>query len=136
MSMHEIVVSFFLLVGVFFILTGTIGLLRLPDFYNRIHAPTKATTLGVSSIILGAIIYFYGLLPDAGFKEILAIVFIFLTTPVGAHMLAKAAYHSKIELWKGTIVDERAGKRVIGEEKLPRDEVLEKVEEKRSPEQS
>ncbi len=132
MSMHEIIVGFFLIVGIFFIITGTVGLLRLPDFYNRIHAPTKATTLGVSSIILGAVIHFYGILPDAGFKELLAIVFIFLTAPVGAHMLAKAAYHSKIELWEGTIVDERAGKKVIGEDVLPRDEKLEKEEEERT----
>lgn len=134
MSIHEIIVSIFLLVGIFFIITGTVGLLRLPDFYNRIHAPTKATTLGVSSVILGAVIYFYGIIPDAGFKELLAIVFLFLTAPVGAHMLAKAAYHSKIKLWDGTIVDERAGKRVIGEDKLPREEELAKEEQKRQPE--
>lgn len=133
MSMNEIIVGFFLIFGIFFIVTGTVGLLRLPDFYNRIHAPTKATTLGVSSIILGAVIHFYGVLPDAGFKELLAILFIFLTAPVGAHMLAKAAYHSRIKLWKGTIVDERAGKRVIGDEILPREEKLQKEEEKRSP---
>jgi|GEM_PF-257358 len=133
MSINDIIVSFFLVVGIFFIITGTVGLLRLPDFYNRIHAPTKATTLGVSSIILGAIIHFYGVLPDAGFKELLAIVFIFLTAPVGAHMLAKAAYHSKVKIWKHTIIDERAGKRVIGEELLPREEVLEQKEEERSP---
>ncbi len=132
MTLQEIIVGFFLIVGIFFIITGTVGLLRLPDFYNRIHAPTKATTLGVSSIILGAVIHFYGILPDAGFKELLAIVFIFLTAPVGAHMLAKAAYHSKIKLWEGTIVDERAGKKVIGEDVLPRDEKLEKKEEERT----
>lgn len=134
MTFNEIIVSFFLLVGIFFVITGTVGLLRLPDFYNRIHAPTKATTLGVSSIILGAVIHFYGVLPDAGFKELLAIVFIFLTAPVGAHMLAKAAYHSKIALWKGTIIDERAGKNVIGEDKLPREEKLADKEEERSSE--
>jgi multicomponent Na+:H+ antiporter subunit G len=126
------IVGFFLIFGSFFIVTGTVGLLRLPDLYNRIHAPTKATTLGVSSIILGAVIHFYGILPYAGFKELLAILFIFLTAPVGAHMLAKAAYHSKIKLWKGTVVDERAGKRVIGEDMLPREEKLQKEEEERS----
>jgi len=132
MSVHEIIVSFFLLVGIFFIVTGTVGLLRLPDLYNRIHAPTKATTLGVSSIILGAVIHFYGILPDAGFKELLAIVFIFLTAPVGAHMLAKAAYHSKIPLWKNTIVDERAGKHVIGQDVMPEEKELEQEEDERT----
>ncbi len=134
MNLQEIIVAFFLLFGIFFIITGTVGLLRLPDFYNRIHAPTKATTLGVSSTILGAVIHFYGFPPADGFKELLAILFIFLTAPVGAHMLAKAAYHSKIDLWKDTIVDERAGKRVIGEEKMPSEEKLEKEEEERTPE--
>lgn len=132
MTVHEIIVAFFLLVGIFFILTGTVGLLRLPDLYNRMHAPTKATTLGVSSTILGAVIYFHGVLPSAGFKELLAIVFIFLTAPVAAHMLAKAAYHSNVPLWKGTIVDERSGKNVIGEDLIKREEVLEKEEEERS----
>jgi multicomponent Na+:H+ antiporter subunit G len=128
MNGTEIITGIFLIVGIFFILTGTVGLLRLPDLYNRMHAPTKATTLGVSSVILGAVVHFYGILPDAGFKELLAIVFIFLTAPVSAHMLAKAAYHANIPLWEGTIVDERAGKSVIGEDMLPREEELEKKE--------
>jgi monovalent cation/proton antiporter MnhG/PhaG subunit len=134
MSFNEIIVSFFLILGTFFIITGTVGLLRLPDLYNRMHAPTKATTLGVSSIILAAVVHFYGVLPQAGFKELLAIVFIFLTAPVSAHMLAKAAYHAKIPLWKHSIIDERSGKRVIGDDMLPADEELAKEEKEREDE--
>jgi multicomponent Na+:H+ antiporter subunit G len=112
----DILVMVLLINGIFFIMTGTIGLLRLPDVYNRMHAPTKATTLGVSSIILAAIGHSYGPFPLEGLKEILAVIFLFLTMPVGGHMLAKAAYHSKIKLWEKSIIDERAGKKVIGGE--------------------
>ncbi len=118
MNLTEILVVFLLVNGIFFVLTGTVGLIRLPDLYNRMHAPTKATTLGVSSIILASIVHFYGPFPLEGLKEILAITFLFMTMPVGGHMLAKAAYHSKIKLWKGSVIDERAGKHVIGGEDI------------------
>lgn len=114
MTFNEIFVAFFLLVGIFFILTGTAGLIRLPDLYNRMHAPTKATTLGVSSIILAAVIHFHGIILLGGFKELLAILFLFLTAPVGAHLLVKAAYHLKVTLCEKSICDERREKIVIG----------------------
>ena len=76
-------------VGSFFLLVGTIGLLRLPDVYNRMHATSKASTLGASSIFLSAVAYFGP--QDAGLTALVGIVFLFLTAPTGAHMISRAA---------------------------------------------
>lgn len=85
----EIAVSALLLVGSLFILVGAIGLARLPDFFMRLHAPTKATTLGVGGMLLASMVY----LLDEGLslRELLVTLFLFVTAPVSAHLLAKAA---------------------------------------------
>ena len=88
------VTAFFLLLGAGFALVGSIGLARLPDIYTRLHGPTKATTLGVGSILLGSILYFstrHGL----SLHEILVSLFLFLTAPVSAHLLSRAALHRR-----------------------------------------
>ena len=84
------VVGALLVVGVFFLLVGTIGLLRLPDVYNRMHATSKATTLGAASLFLAGFAY-YG--PEgAGLTSLVGIVFLFLTAPTGAHVISRAAH--------------------------------------------
>jgi multicomponent K+:H+ antiporter subunit G len=85
----EIVVSVLLLVGGFFTLVGAIGLVRLPDFFMRLHAPTKATTLGVGGMLLASIVWSLG--GDPSLKELLITLFLFVTAPVSAHLLARAA---------------------------------------------
>ncbi|MFB6149867.1 MAG: monovalent cation/H(+) antiporter subunit G [Halobacteriales archaeon] len=76
--------------GSFFLLVGTVGLLRLPDVYNRLHATSKATTLGAASIFLAGVAY-YG--PSGpGLTSLVGIVFLFLTAPTGAHMISRAAH--------------------------------------------
>jgi multicomponent K+:H+ antiporter subunit G len=93
--MLEIVISFFLLVGAFFILVGAIGLARLPDFFMRLHAPTKASTLGVGGVLLASMAY---AMNDAFLiHELIITIFIFLTAPVGAHLLAQAALRLKLK---------------------------------------
>ncbi len=87
--MGEIVVCAFLLVGSFFVLVGAIGLARLPDFFMRLHAPTKATTLGVGGVLLASMTHFL-LLGEPGARELLITLFLFVTAPVSAHMLARA----------------------------------------------
>ena len=82
--------AFFLLLGAGFALIGSIGLARLPDIFTRLHGPTKATTLGVGSILIGSILYFsvrYGL----SLHELLISIFLFITAPVSAHLIARAA---------------------------------------------
>jgi len=91
--MMEAVVSLLLVFGAAFTLVGSIGLVRLPDFYARLHAPTKATTLGVGSLALASILW----LPAHGttLSELLIPAFLYLTAPVAAHLLAKAALHRR-----------------------------------------
>lgn len=89
-----------ILIGVIFDLLGCIGLVRLPDVYNRLQAATKCVTLGTCFILFGTFL-------AAGFlaKSILAIIFVILSSPTAAHAIAHAAHRSKIKLWEKSIVD-------------------------------
>jgi multicomponent K+:H+ antiporter subunit G len=95
--MAEIVVSLFLVVGAFFALVGSIGLVRLPDFYSRLHGPTKATTLGVGGMLAASAVHFSTATGAPSLHEILVLLFLFMTAPVSAHLLAKAAIHLRVD---------------------------------------
>ncbi|MCB4823352.1 Na+/H+ antiporter subunit G [Roseicella aerolata] len=87
----EILVSLLILVGGAFALLGSVGLARLPDFFMRLHGPTKATTLGVGSVVLAALVH-GGLGEEGGgLRELAITLFLFITAPVTAHLLSKAA---------------------------------------------
>ena len=88
----EAAISFFLAAGGLFGLIGAIGLVRLPDFFSRLHAPTKATTLGLSSMLLASMLHF-ALSGTPGVRELLIVLFLFVSAPVSAHLLARAASH-------------------------------------------
>lgn len=92
-QLAEYTICFLLLLGGAFTLIGAIGLARLPDFFTRLHGPTKATTLGVGAIMLSSVIYFSSQGESIGISEILITVFLFMTAPVSANILAKAAMH-------------------------------------------
>ncbi len=92
----ELLVAFFLLVGASFALIGSVGLARLPDFFTRLHGPTKATTLGVGGMLAASLLYFTGRTDQLSLHEILVGLFLFITAPVSAHLLAKAALHLKV----------------------------------------
>lgn len=101
--MSEIVLvigKIFIMVGLAFDLLGCIGLVRLPDVYNRLQASTKCVTLGTCFILFGTF-----LLSDFLWKSILAIVFIVMSSPTGAHAIAHAAHRSGIKLWEKSVVD-------------------------------
>ena len=83
-----------------------IGLLRLPDVYNRLQAATKCITLGTCSILFGMFLIVG--FTAAGTKALLCIIFLLLTSPVAAHALARAAHISGIKLWEGSVVDKYA----------------------------
>jgi multicomponent Na+:H+ antiporter subunit G len=89
--------------GVVFDLFGCIGLVRFPDVYNRLQASTKCVTLGTFSIMLG--IFLVSGFTSTGVKALLCGAFILISSPVAAHALAKGAYRSGVNLWKGSIVD-------------------------------
>ena len=91
--MLEVVEAVALLIGAFFVLVGSIGLLRLPNFFARLHAPTKATTLGLGAVLAASMVYFSAQRGQVSLHEFLVVVFLFLTAPVSAYMLAKAGRH-------------------------------------------
>ncbi|WP_276300885.1 monovalent cation/H(+) antiporter subunit G [Halorussus lipolyticus] len=96
-EIHQLVVAALVVVGSFFLLVGTVGLLRLPDVYNRMHATSKATTLGASSLLLAGFVY-YG--PQgAGLTSLVGIVFLFLTAPTGAHLISRSAQKMGVPLF-------------------------------------
>ncbi len=98
----EYAIAFLLLIGGTFTLIGAIGLARLPDFFTRLHGPTKATTLGVGAIMLSSVIYFSARGEGIGISEVLITVFLFMTAPVSANILAKAAMHIGVKTMDGT----------------------------------
>lgn len=87
----EAVTTALVLVGAGFALVGSIGLVRLPDFFSRLHGPTKATTLGVGSIVLASLIHNTAATGSLSLRELAISLFLFITAPVSAHMLSKAA---------------------------------------------
>ncbi|MEO8023594.1 MAG: Na+/H+ antiporter subunit G [Polaromonas sp.] len=84
-----------LLVAAFFLLVGAVGLVRLPDFFMRIHAPTKASTLGVGGILLASMMV-SAAQGRIGFAELLITLFVFVTAPVSANVMAQAALHLRV----------------------------------------
>ena len=96
MNWLELVLSLLILLGAVFTFVGSLGLARLPDFYTRLHAPTKATTLGVGSLLIASALYFSTRAEGVSLHEILITLFLFITAPVSAHLLAKAALHKRL----------------------------------------
>ncbi len=91
--MLEVVLSFLILTGAVFTFIGSLGLARLRDFYTRLHGPTKATTLGVGSLLIASALFFGTRGEGVSLHEVLVTLFLFITAPVSAHLLAKAALH-------------------------------------------
>lgn len=89
----EGLLALLVLAGAGFTLIGALGLARLSDFYTRLHGPTKATTLGVGCLLIASSLYFSVTGEGLSLHEILISLFLFITAPVSAHLLAKAALH-------------------------------------------
>ncbi|WP_280768544.1 monovalent cation/H(+) antiporter subunit G [Salipaludibacillus daqingensis] len=106
--MIEIVISILLLTGGSLSILGAIGLIRFPDVYGRLHAATKSATLGVISVIFGVFLYFLFIEGMFVGKLLLTIVFLFLTAPVAAFMIARSAYNVNVKMWDKSIQDDLA----------------------------
>jgi len=106
--MSDWVMGALLVIGAGFLLLASIGIVRMPDLYSRIQAATKAATLGVGCIILGLAIHFVDL--GITVRALLVIAFLFLTQPVAAHVIGRAAYFVGVPLWENTIMDELRGR--------------------------
>lgn len=94
----NIMAIIFTLIGIFFFIVGTVGILRLPDFYCRTHAATKCDTLGAGSILLAVAVY--ERFSFNAFKALLLVALVLLTSPTAGHAIARAAYRRGLVVWK------------------------------------
>jgi len=93
----NLIIILLLLAGTFFIFSSALGLIRFPGVFTRLHAATKAPTLGIISILLATFFFLYGSHQLVSGKLLLAIFFIMLSSPVGGHMLSRAAHKSGVK---------------------------------------
>jgi multicomponent Na+:H+ antiporter subunit G len=105
--MSDVVSAVLIVVGGAFMLLAGVGVVRMPDLFMRMQAATKAATLGAGCMLLAVAVHFGDL--SVTTRALLVIAFIFLTAPVAAHMVARAAYSAGTPLWEGTIADELRG---------------------------
>ncbi|WP_009032440.1 monovalent cation/H(+) antiporter subunit G [Indibacter alkaliphilus] len=105
--MNEIIIMIMLTLGSLFILSTAVAMLRKPDVYLRINITTKTATLGLGLILLSSAIYFWDY--SVTTRVIAIILFIFLTAPIGGHMLMRSAYLTKTKKWEGMKVDDLEG---------------------------
>jgi multicomponent Na+:H+ antiporter subunit G len=102
--MSEAVGAVLLIAGGFFVLVAALGVLRLPDAFMRMHAATKAGTLGAGLVLVAAAVVFGEL--AVAVKGIVVFLFLLLTAPVAAHVLGRAAYYDRVTLWDRTHHDD------------------------------
>jgi multicomponent K+:H+ antiporter subunit G len=93
----DIILAALVVIGAIFILLGLVALMKLPDFSMRLHGPKKATTLGTGAILIASGISFSGHVDGISLHEILITGFLFITAPLSAHLMAKAALHLKLK---------------------------------------
>lgn len=105
--MNEIVCAACMILGTFFSLIASIGLVRFPDLYLRMAAGTKAGTLGAGLNLLAVAAYYNNI--EVTTKVIAAILFFIITAPVGAHMIGRAAYLTGVKLWSKSVRDDLKG---------------------------
>lgn len=91
----QLPIAVLLVIGGAFSLIGAIGMTRFPDFFMRLHAPTKATTLGVGSVLVASMAASWAQ-GRVGVHELLIALFLFITAPVSANLMAKAALHLRL----------------------------------------
>lgn len=116
----EMVVAALIVLGALFVFLGSIGLARLPDFLTRLHGPTKATTIGVGAILLASAIFFSGSESTAvSLHELAILLFLFITAPITAHLLAKAGLHRQARSAMRAAGDDEAADRGMTRESAP-----------------
>lgn len=106
--MNDLVTAVLLLVGASFLLLASVGIVRMPDVFSRMQAATKASTLGVTCILLAIAVHFNDL--GITMRALAASVFFLLTAPVTAHIVGRASYFLGVPLWEGTVRDELRGR--------------------------
>ncbi|MBQ7556543.1 MAG: monovalent cation/H(+) antiporter subunit G [Lachnospiraceae bacterium] len=114
----RIAVDVFIVIGLFFALAGTVGVIRMPDFFCRMQSSTNIATLGVLGVVIGGLIYAIGVLGDGGMAVKIAIIGIFniLANPIASHALMKGAYAHMKKPVDGLVTDQ------LGEDLVEEDE--------------
>lgn len=109
-----------MLAGTAFMLIAAFGLVRMPDLLMRMHAGTKAGTLG-AGLVLAAVGVHYGELTVA-IRAAVTVLFLVLTAPIAAHVIGRAGYRSGVRLWQKTLTDELRDRQTLeGSEHTPAD---------------
>lgn len=106
--MSETIGALLLIAGGFFVLVAALGIVRLPDVFMRMHAATKAGTLGAGLVLVSAAVVFGEL--GVAVKGVVVFVFLLITAPVAAHVLGRAAYYDRAVLWDRTHHDDLRGR--------------------------
>jgi multicomponent Na+:H+ antiporter subunit G len=109
-SAHEIAAIVLAAIGVFFSLTGAIGILRMPDVYSRIQCSSKTITMGALPLLI-ALVIAQGPITTFGSRALIIAVLLLVVNPMASHALARAAYKTGVPMWRGAVVDEPAGDR-------------------------
>jgi multicomponent Na+:H+ antiporter subunit G len=107
-EIYEVIIGLFIIIGALISIVATIGAIRFPDVYTRNHAISKSTTLGVLTILLGALFYFMFFEGQFNSRIVLTMLFIFMTAPVSGHLIGRAAYNSGVKLAEQSVTDELA----------------------------
>ena len=104
MTIREAATVFLMVVGAVLMLLAALGVVRMPDVYSRMQSATKASTLGVGCTMFAVAVDFAELAITT--RVVLIVAFVFLTAPISAQMIGRAAYYVGVPLWKGTTLDE------------------------------
>ena len=102
--MHYWIAFICSLFGSFFILIASIGILKMPDIFIRMHTATKAGTLGCGLVLIGSSFYFQ--LTQVTVEALLTLLFIYITAPIASHLIGRAAYACGVPLSKNTKIDD------------------------------
>lgn len=99
-------IIFFIAIGVLFIVVAAIGVFRLPDLYTRAHAASKSATLGIMCLLIGVFFHFWLIEDHFNPRILLGILFLFITGPVGGHIMSRSSYIAGVKPWSGTVQDD------------------------------
>lgn len=116
MAMTEAVTALLVLLGSTLMFVAGLGITRMPDLFLRMSATTKVATLGLGSIMLAVILFFDDTVATS--HAVVTILFVFVSAPVAAHVIGRAAYFNNVPLWEGTVIDQLRGQYDIGTHQL------------------
>jgi multicomponent Na+:H+ antiporter subunit G len=106
--MTDTIIAILATLGALFALLAAVGLVRMPDLYLRISVTTKAATLGIGLLLIGAAIYYNDV--SISTRVVAIIFFILLTAPVGAHLIGRSSYFTGVKMWDKSVRDDLEGK--------------------------